>query len=127
MHKAVFRKKNGKIHAKRTAGHSRRRLITPKTLGSRQKPKVQNINFDVELFNLTKDYVKDFMDSMTGSKVLNFPELIAYHIYLPKYRLNVHEFSYHDFFDKDKLSIHKRYNLNEEDYVYIRKFSQNSY
>jgi glycosyltransferase involved in cell wall biosynthesis len=87
--------------------------------GKFQKPKVQNINFDVELFNLTKDYVKDFMDSMTGSKVLNFPELIAYHIYLPKYRLNVHEFSYHDFFDKDKLCIHKRYNLNEEDYVYI--------
>ena len=87
--------------------------------GKFQKPKVQNINFDVELFNLTKDYVKDFMDSMTGSKVLNFPELIAYHIYLPKYRLNVHEFSYHDFFDKDKLCIHKRYKLNEEDYVYI--------
>lgn len=87
--------------------------------GKFQKPKVQNINFDVELFNLTKDYVKDFMDSMTGSKVLNFPELIAYHIYLPKYRLNVHEFSNHDFFDKDKLCIHKRYKLNEEDYVYI--------
>lgn len=87
--------------------------------GKFQKPKVQNINFDVELFNLTKDYVKDFMDSMTGSKVINFPELIVYHIYLPKYRLSVHEFSYHDFFDKDRLCVHKRYNLNEEDYVYI--------
>lgn len=92
--------------------------VTSKSFGLFSGTKVNNINFDVEFFNLGSDKVRNYMKAMMNPETITFPEIIAHHLIYPEYHLNLQKNDTTDYFAKNKLCVRKRPTVNEEDYVY---------